>query len=302
MSIPASITPEALGAEAIAPEVAATVRPVAVWRRLVTHRSSVLGLAVLGFYLVAAIFGPIFFAFTPGQNHLTEVLQPPGQGGHLLGTDNFGRDELLLLVYGSRYTLGLGVMAVALGLAVGVPLGAISGYFGGWVDIAIQRFTDILLAFPAIVLALALVAGLGIGLRNVVIAVGVSSVPGFIRLVRADSLRLRELPFIEAAKGLGVSSWVILLRHIIPNAMAPVIVQATLQMGFAILLAASLGFFGLGIQPPTPEWGQLLGEARNYIFSDPNLATLPGLAIFAAVLAFNLVGDGLRDALDPRLG
>ncbi len=301
MSIRASITPEALGAEAIAPEVAATVRPVAVWRRLVTHRSAVVGLAVLGIYATAAIFGPIVFAFTPGQNHLIEVLQPPGQG-HLLGTDNFGRDELLLLVYGSRYTLGLGVMAVALGLAVGVPLGAISGYFGGWVDIIIQRFTDILLAFPAIVLALALVAGLGVGLRNVVIAVGVSSIPGFIRLVRADSLRLRELPFVEAARGLGVSSWVILFRHVIPNAMAPVIVQATLQMGFAILLAASLGFFGLGIQPPTPEWGQLLGEARNYIFSDPNLATFPGLAIFAAVLAFNLVGDGLRDALDPRLG
>jgi ABC-type dipeptide/oligopeptide/nickel transport system permease subunit len=301
MSIPASITPEALGAAAIAPEVAATVRPVAVWRRLVTHRSAVLGLTVLAIYAVAAIFGPIIFPFNPGQNHLVEVLQPPGQG-HLLGTDNFGRDELLLLVYGSRYTMGLGVMAVALGLVVGVPLGAISGYFGGWVDIVIQRLTDIVLAFPAIVLALALVAGLGVGLRNVVIAVGVSSVPGFIRLVRADSLRLRELPFVEAARGLGVSSWMILLRHVIPNAMAPVIVQATLQMGFAILLAASLGFFGLGIQPPTPEWGQLLGEARNYIFSDPNLATLPGLAIFAAVLAFNLVGDGLRDALDPRLG
>ena len=302
MSIPASITPEALGAEAIAPEVAATVRPVAVWHRLLTHRSAVLGLTVLGIYAMAAIFGPLVFAFTPGQNHLSEVLSTPGQGGHLLGTDNFGRDELLLLVYGSRYTLGLGVMAVALGLAVGVPLGAISGYFGGWVDIVIQRFTDILLAFPAIVLALALVAGLGVGLRNVVIAVGVSSIPGFIRLVRADSLRLRELPFVEAARGLGVSSWMILIRHVIPNALAPVIVQATLQMGFAILLAASLGFFGLGIQPPTPEWGQLLGEARNYIFSDPNLATFPGLAIFAAVLAFNLVGDGLRDALDPRLG
>ncbi len=302
MSIPVSITPETLGVEAIAPEVAAAVRPVAVWQRLVTHRSAVLGLAVLGIYVVAAIFGPIVFAFTPGQNHLTEVLLTPGQGGHLLGTDNFGRDELLLLVYGSRYTLGLGVMAVALGLVVGVPLGAVSGYFGGWVDIVIQRLTDILLAFPAIVLALGLVAGLGVGLRNVVIAVGVSSVPGFVRLVRADSLRLRELPFVEAARGLGVSSWMILLRHVIPNALAPVIVQATLQMGFAILLAASLGFFGLGIQPPTPEWGQLLGEARNYIFSDPNLATFPGLAIFAAVLAFNLVGDGLRDALDPRLG
>ncbi len=302
MSIPASITPEALGAEAIAPEVAATVRPVAVWHRLLTHRSAVVGLTVLGLYAVAAIVGPLVFAFNPAQNHLIEVLQPPGQGGHLLGTDSLGRDELLLLVYGSRSTLALGLMAVAFGLAVGVPLGAISGYFGGWVDIVIQRLTDTLLAFPAIVLALALVAGLGPGLRNVVIAVGVSSVPGFIRLVRADSLRLRELPFVEAARGLGVSSWVILLRHVIPNAMAPVIVQATLQMGFAILLAASLGFFGLGIQPPTPEWGQLLGEARNYIFSDSNLATLPGLAIFAAVLAFNLVGDGLRDALDPRLG
>lgn len=259
------------------------------------------GLVVLALYAVAAIAGPFIFAFTPGQNHLESVLFPPGQGGHLLGTDNFGRDELLLLVYGSRYTLSLGVMAVALGLAVGVPLGAVSGYFGGWIDIVIQRVTDILLAFPAIVLALGLVAVLGVGLRNVVIAVGVSSVPSFVRLVRADSLRLRELPFIEASRSLGMSPWRILFRHVVPNAVAPVIVQATLQMGFAILLAASLGFFGLGVQPPTPEWGELLGEARNYIFSDPNLATFPGLAIFAAVLAFNLVGDGLRDALDPRL-
>ena len=260
-----------------------------------------IGLSVLGLYAVAAIAGPIVFPFTPGQNHLETVLLGPGQEGHLLGTDNFGRDELLLLVYGSRYTLSLGVMAVALGLVIGVPLGAISGYFGGWADILIQRATDIVLAFPSIVLALGLVAALGVGLRNVVIAVGVSSVPSFVRLVRADSLRLRELPFIDAARGLGMPTWLILLRHVIPNAIAPVIVQATLQMGFAILLAASLGFFGLGVQPPTPEWGELLGEARNYIFSDPNLATLPGLAIFAAVLSFNLVGDGLRDALDPRL-
>jgi ABC-type dipeptide/oligopeptide/nickel transport system permease subunit len=165
----------------------------------------------------------------------------------------------------------------------------------------IQRLTDILLAFPPIVLALGLIAGLGVGLRNVVIAVGLSSVPSFIRLVRADSLRLGEMPFVEAAVALGVPSWRILARHVIPNALAPVIVQATLSMGFAILLAASLGFFGLGVQYPTPEWGGMLGEARNYIFSDPNLATIPGLAIFAAVLAFNLVGDGLRDALDPRL-
>lgn len=301
MSIRESATPEALEAQSLAPEVASHVRPAAVWQRLVRHRSAIVGLIVLGLYAVAAIVGPFIFAFTPGQNHLESVLFPPGQGGHLLGTDNFGRDELLLLVYGSRYTLSLGVMAVALGLVVGVPLGAVSGYFGGWIDIVIQRVTDILLAFPAIVLALGLVAVLGVGLRNVVIAVGVSSVPSFVRLVRADSLRLRELPFIEASRSLGMSPWRILFRHVVPNAVAPVIVQATLQMGFAILLAASLGFFGLGVQPPTPEWGELLGEARNYIFSDPNLATFPGLAIFAAVLAFNLVGDGLRDALDPRL-
>jgi peptide/nickel transport system permease protein len=301
MSTPAFTTPDALGAPALAPEIAASIRPAAAWRRLATHRSAMVGLAVMAIYAVAAIFGPLVFPFNPSQNQLTIVFLGPGEQGHLLGTDNLGRDEILMLVYGSRYTLGLGLMAVALGLVVGVPLGAISGYFGGWVDIVIQRLTDILLAFPPIVLALGLIAGLGVGLRNVVIAVGLSSVPSFIRLVRADSLRLRELPFVEAAVALGVSPWLILIRHVIPNALAPVIVQATLSMGFAILLAASLGFFGLGVQYPTPEWGSMLGEARNYIFSDPNLATIPGLAIFAAVLSFNLVGDGLRDALDPRL-
>ena len=301
MSIPASATTETLGAESLEPQVAASIRPAAVWRRLLSHRSAVVGLLVLAVYALAGGLGPFLIAFDPSKYHLTVAYFTPGQGGHLLGTDNFGRDELLLLVYGSRYTLSLGLMAVALGIAVGVPMGAVSGYYGGWPDILIQRLTDILLAFPPIVLALALVAGLGVGLRNVVIAVGVSSIPSFVRLVRADALRLRELPFVEAARALGVSPWLILLRHVVPNALAPVIVQATLQMGFAILLAASLGFFGLGIQPPTPEWGNLLGEARNYIFSDPNLATFPGLAIFAAVLAFNLVGDGLRDALDPRL-
>jgi ABC-type dipeptide/oligopeptide/nickel transport system permease subunit len=301
MSTPAFTTPESLGAPALAPEIASSVRPAAAWRRLLTHRSAVVGLGVMLIYAVAAIFGPILFPFDPAQNQLTRVFLAVGEQGHLLGTDHLGRDELLMLVYGSRYTLSLGLMAVALGLIVGIPLGAISGYFGGWADIVIQRLTDILLAFPPIVLALGLIAGLGVGLRNVVIAVGLSSVPSFIRLVRADSLRLRELPFVEAAVALGVPPWLILVRHVIPNALAPVIVQATLSMGFAILLAASLGFFGLGVQYPTPEWGSMLGEARNYIFSDSNLATIPGLAIFAAVLAFNLVGDGLRDALDPRL-
>ncbi|HEX6548835.1 MAG TPA: ABC transporter permease, partial [Candidatus Dormibacteraeota bacterium] len=238
--------------------------------------------------------------FDPGHNNLAQGFRGPS-GGHLLGTDDLGRDEVLMLIYGARYTLFLGIAAVAIGVAIGVPAGAVSGYFGGWADMLIQRLTDVLLAFPGILLALSLVAGLGIGLRNVIIAVGVSSIPGFVRLARASALSIRELPYVEAARALGVPSWLILFRHVIPNSLAPIVVQATLQVGGAILLAAALGFLGLGVQKPTPEWGEMLGEARTYIFSDAALVTLPGLAIFGAVLAFNLIGDGLRDALDPRL-
>jgi peptide/nickel transport system permease protein len=271
-----------------------------VWRRLLRHRSALMGLTVLGAFALVAIVGPLLVPFDPASQDLDHILQPPSPA-HPLGTDNFGRDEVLLLVYGARFTLGLGVMAVAAGVGVGAPLGAVSGYFGGWVDMLVQRLAEILLAFPTIVLALALIAGLGPGLRNVVIAVGVSSVPGFIRVARASALQQRTLMFVEAARALGVPSWRILLRHVLPNAAAPMIVQASIQMGVAILVAAGLGFFGLGVQPPTPEWGALLGEAHNYIFSDANLATFPGLCILLTVLAFNLTGDGLRDALDPRL-
>ena len=271
-----------------------------VWLRLLRHRSALMGLTVLGVFALVATVGPLLVPFDPVQQDLDHILELPSPA-HPLGTDNFGRDELLLLVYGARFTLGLGVLAVTVGVAAGAPLGAISGYFGGWVDMLVQRLAEILLAFPTIVLALALVAGLGPGLRNVVIAVGVSSVPGFIRVVRASALQQRSLMFVEAARALGVPSWRILVRHVMPNAAAPMIVQATIQMGVAILVAAGLGFFGLGVQPPTPEWGALLGEAHTYIFSDANLATFPGLCILLTVLAFNLTGDGLRDALDPRL-
>jgi peptide/nickel transport system permease protein len=272
-----------------------------LWRRLLRHRSAALGLAILGVFAVAAIVGPLTIPFDPVRQDLSIILLPPSLA-HPLGTDNYGRDELLALVYGARFTLGLGVLAVVLGVGVGAPLGAVSGYFGGWVDLLVQRLAEILLAFPSIVLALALVAGLGPGLRNVVIAVGVSSVPGFIRVVRASALQLRGLMYVEAARALGVPSWRILLRHVLPNAAGPLIVQATIQMGVAILVAAGLGFFGLGVQSPTPEWGALLGEAHTYIFRDANLATFPGLCILLTVLACNLAGDGLRDALDPRLG
>lgn len=271
-----------------------------VWNRLRHHRSVWFGVAVLLAYVVGTLLLPFLIHYDPNRNNLADAFLGPS-GSHLLGTDEFGRDELLRLALAARFTLFVGFAAVGLGLAVGLPLGAASGYYGGWIDLVIQRFTDILLAFPGILLALALVAALGPGLKNVIISVGITSIPAFIRLLRASALSIRELPYVEAARALGVPSVVILIRHVIPNSLAPVIVQATLQLGFAILVAAGLGFLGLGVQPPTPEWGSMLGLSRNYIFSDQALVTYPGLAIFGAVLAFNLLGDGLRDALDPRM-
>jgi peptide/nickel transport system permease protein len=298
MSIPASATADS---PQTAQELTLVSRPPSrVWSRLRTHPSALVGLGILAVYALAAIFGPLVFRYDPIHQNLADAFLPSSPA-HLLGTDDLGRDELVRLLFGARYTLTLGFAAVAIGLVVGLPMGAVGGYFGGWVDLGTQRVTDVLLAFPNILLALALVAALGVGLQNVIISVGITSIPIFVRLVRASALSVRELPYVEAARALGVSSPVILLRHVVPNSLAPVIVQASLQLGAAILIAAGLGFLGLGVQAPTPEWGTMLGSSRNYIFSDPNLATFPGLAIFGAVLAFNLVGDGLRDALDPRL-
>ncbi len=299
MSIPAFGTAD--GAEVLAEEAgSAAFSGSRVWQRLRTHPSALAGLAILGIYVVGTLVGPFFIHADAYRNDLGNAfLRLSGQ--HLLGTDDLGRDEFLRLLLGARFTLSIGFAAVAIGLVVGVPLGAVSGFYGGWVDMVLQRLTDIVLAFPGILLALALVAGLGVGLKNVIISVGITSIPGFVRLMRASALAIRELPYVEAAKALGVPSWLILLRHVVPNALAPIIVQATLQLGGAILVAAGLGFLGFGVQPPTAEWGTMLGFGRQFIFSDPTLVTYPGLAIFGAVLAFNLVGDGLRDALDPRL-
>ena len=270
------------------------------WARLRRHRSVWFGVGVLVVYCAATLVLPLLLHYDPNRNNLAQAFLGPSLA-HPLGTDELGRDELLRIALAARFTLFVGFAAVAIGLAIGLPLGAASGYYGGWIDLLIQRFTDILLAFPGILLALALVAALGPGLKNVIVSVGITSIPSFIRLVRASALSIRELPYVEAARALGVPSLVIVMRHVIPNSLAPVIVQATLQLGFAILVAAGLGFLGLGVQPPTPEWGSMLGLSRNYIFSDQALVTYPGLAIFGAVLAFNLLGDGLRDALDPRM-
>jgi ABC-type dipeptide/oligopeptide/nickel transport system permease subunit len=300
-STPASATAELAGPIAVAPAHPRLRRLRESWQRFRRHRAAVGGLLLLLLLAVAAFTAPLTTPHDPVRQSLSRALRP-ASAEHPLGTDHLGRDLLARLLYGGRLSLLIGFLAVGLGLAVGVPLGAVSGFQGGFTDLAIQRFADILLSFPGFLLALSLVAILGVGLQNVIISVGVSAVPAFIRLVRGSVLSIREQAYVEAAHALGQRRGAIIFRHVLPNAMAPVIVQATLSLGFAILVAAGLGFLGLGVQPPTPEWGTMLGEGRQYIFRAPTLTTYPGVAIFLAVLGFNLFGDGLRDALDPRLG
>lgn len=297
MSTLASATTEA----AVLDLVEAPIGPgLGLWRRLVDHNSSRVGLAILALIVLASLLGPLIWRADPtGQNLSLAFMKP--SAAHPLGTDDLGRDELVRLFFGARFTLTLAVTAVAIGIAIGVPVGALSGYLGGWFDLLVQRLVDVMLAFPSILLAIALVAALGVGLRNVIVSVAIVAMPGFIRLVRASALAIRELPYVEAARALGVPTWRIVLGHVLPNSMGPLIVQASLQLGGAILVAAGLGFLGLGVQQPTPEWGAMLGFSHTYIFSDSALVTYPGICICLSVLAFNLLGDGLRDALDPRL-
>ncbi len=273
---------------------------IEIWRRFLRRRSAVLGLALLSILVALSLAAPLITPHDPEKLKLSQALIAPS-AQFPLGTDHLGRDLVARLLYGARLSLVIGFLAVAMGLAVGVPFGALSGYYGGWIDLIIQRIADVLLSFPTFLLALSLVAILGVGLQNVIISVGISAIPSFIRIVRSSVLTIREQTYVEAARAVGMRDSKIILLHVLPNAMAPVIVQATLNLGTAILIAAGLGFLGLGVQPPTPEWGSMLGEGRNYIFSHGYMATFPGLAIFCAVLSFNLLGDGLRDALDPRL-
>lgn len=263
------------------------------------NRMAVLGAILILAYIGVALAAPVLYRADPAQPDLERVLKTPSTVDPL-GTDELGRSILGRIVWGSRLSLMIAFTVVAVGMVIGVPIGLISGYYGGKVDFIIQRFTDVLLAFPGFLLALALIAVLGVGFANTVISVAISMVPQYIRLVRSSALSVRELLYVEAARALGMRDFKILLRHILPNVMVPIIVQTTLNLGVAILFAAGLGFLGVGIQPPTPEWGTMLGTGRIYIFKAPHVATFPGLAIFLAVLAFNLMGDGLRDALDPR--
>ena len=267
---------------------------------LVRQRGALLGLLILAALGTMAVAAPWLAARDPIRTAAREALQPPG-ARFLLGSDQFGRDVGSRVVYGARVSLLVGVISVSIAVALGAPLGLVSGYYGGRLDALIMRVMDVLLAFPGILLALAIVSVLSPGLGNVMIAVGLSAVPGYARLVRATVLAAREHLYVEAARALGGRDGGILVRDILPNVVAPLIVTATLGLGGAILSAAALSFLGLGSQPPQPEWGRMLSEGRDYLREAWWISTFPGLGILLTVLAINLVGDGLRDVLDPRL-
>ena len=262
-------------------------------------------LALSGAFLLviltsAAVFAPWVAPYGPLSLNLMNAYAPPFTEGHLLGTDNFGRDILSRLIYGARISLFIGIVVVSIASVLGTTLGLLAGYLGGWVDSLIMRMVEIFYAFPFLVLVVAVIAIFGPSIFNVMWVLGLVSWPLYARLVRAQVLALRETEYVEAARAAGVSSWRIMFRHILPNTLTPILVTATFGIPEAILASAALGFLGLGVQPPTPEWGVMISEGKDFIRRAPNLIAWPGVAIMLAVLSFNFVGDGLRDALDPH--
>jgi ABC-type dipeptide/oligopeptide/nickel transport system permease subunit len=289
------------------------------WRRLFRRRSAMVGLGILGLLIFIALTAQWIAPYDPTKSMLDIKNYPKEftkrriapcihslgcaeeQPQHLAGLDGNVRDEFSRLLYGARLSLMVGFSTVTFAIIIGTVLGALSGYFGGWMDNTIMRTMDVLLAFPSLLLAIAIVTVLGPGLINALLAIGIVSIPSYARVVRASVLSVREMDYVSATRALGGSNLQILFRRILPNALTPLIVQGTLGIATAILDAAALSFLGLGAQPPTPEWGSMLGAERNQVFTAPHLVFLPGFAIMLTVLSFNLLGDGLRDALDPRL-
>ncbi len=294
---------------------------VSLWqitrRRLFRRKSSIIGMVILAILVLIALTAQWIAPYSPTLSMLdTKPPQdiqkrsapcihmfgcPQDQPQHLMGTDGNLRDEFSRMLYGARLSLMIGLSTVSFAIIIGTILGALAGYFGGWVDNSIMRIMDVLLAFPSLLLAIAIVTVLGPGLINALLAIGIVSIPAYARVVRGSVLSVREMDYVSAARALGGNTYEILFKRILPNALTPLIVQGTLGIASAILDAAALSFLGLGAQPPTPEWGAMLGSERNQVFTAPHLVFYPGLAIMLTVLAFNLLGDGLRDALDPRL-
>lgn len=282
-------------------DVGAIRTPLAeFWRRFRRQHVALVSGGVILALILAALLAPLIAPFDPSAPDYDNVLAGPS-ALHLAGTDAYGRDILSRIIWGGRVSLTVGFLSVALGGAVGVVLGLISGFLGGWVDGLLMRLMDVLLAFPGIILAIGVVALLGPGIDNVIYSIAVFSVPVFARLVRGSALALKQTLYVQAARSIGVKPLPLMLRHILPGALPGVIVYASLRLGTSILTAASLSFIGLGARPPSPEWGAMLSDGRSYLGVADHLTVFPGLAIFVTVLAFNLLGDGLRDALDQKL-
>ena len=286
--------------------IAATTHPPAgdrpagrAWRKLKANRGAVVGLCVILFFALLAIAAPVLPIPDPAATDWSAIRKAPS-AAHWLGTDDLGRDILSRMIWGAQASLMAGVFSVAIAVAIGVPFGLLAGYFGGWTDQVISRVTEALLAMPFLITAIALAAFLGPSLTNAMIAIGLSAMPIFVRLTRGQVLAVKMEDYVESARSIGLGHANIMLRYILPNAMAPIIVQATVTIATAIIAEASLSFLGLGQQPPAPSWGSMLNVAKNFFSQAPWMATWPGIAIFLIVMGFNLLGDGLRDALDPR--
>lgn len=269
------------------------------WAKLRRNPAALLGAMIVAVFVVLALTAPILPIASPTATDWGAIRQPPS-AAQWLGTDEIGRDIFSRMIWGARASLMAGVVSVAIAVAIGVPLGLVAGYFGGWTDSVIARCTDALLAMPFLILAIALAAFLGPSLTNAMIAIGLSAVPIFIRLTRGQVLSVRTEDYVEGARAIGLGHLAIMGAYILPNVIPPILVQATLTVATAIIAEASLSFLGLGQQPPAPSWGSMLNTAKNFMYQAPWMAVWPGVAIFLVVMGFNLMGDGLRDALDPR--
>ena len=270
------------------------------WRRFKKQKVAMIALGFIITLVLMAIFAPFVAPYDPTIPDYNAVLQGPSIA-HWAGTDTYGRDIFSRIIWGARISLSVGFLSVTLGALVGVSLGIVSGYYGRWIDSAVMRLCDLLLAFPGILLAIAVIAILGPGITNVIYAVAIFSIPVFARLARGTTLQLKRTVYVDASRAIGVKDRVIMLRHILPGTLPNVIVYFSMRIGTSILTAASLSFIGLGAQPPSPEWGAMLADGRSYMGVADHLTLFPGIAIFLTVLGFNLFGDGLRDALDPKL-
>jgi len=269
------------------------------WRRLTQRPAAAVALAIVVLIVLAAVLAPLIAPYDPTEQSWSAVRKAPDLN-HWFGTDEVGRDVFSRILYGARASLAAGVVSIAIAVLVGVPAGLLAGYMGGWTDSVLSRLTDAMLAIPFLILAIALAAFLGPNLTNAMIAIGISATPIFIRLTRGQVLAVMSEDYIEAARAVGNPHWRIALRHILPNVMPPLLVQVTLTIAAAVIAEASLSFLGLGQQPPMPSWGSMLNSAQRFLSNAPWMAIYPGIAIFITVLSFNVLGDGLRDALDPR--